>query len=200
MKKLLLLPALGLSALTLLETSSSTAPLTQPIAASYEVDPVHSTILFRIKHMGVAWFHGRFNTFTGSFQFDEENPENSNIQLEVEAASVDTNSQGRDDHLRSPDFFNVPQYPTIRFESTAIEHEGGATYGVTGDLSYHGKTKEVSFDAEFVGAADTSRGPKAGFEAVFTIQRSDFGDTKYIEEGALGDDVRLTISLEGSKQ
>lgn len=200
MKNLLLLPALVLSTAIVLESPSSTAPLTSPLAATYQVDPGHSTILFRVKHLGVAWFHGRFNGFSGSFLFDEADPAKSSVQLEVDAASVDTNSQGRDDHLRSPDFFNVPQYPTIAFASTSVKKKDATTYEVTGDLEYHGKTNEVTFDAEFVGAADTPRGSKAGFEAILTIRRSDFGDTKYIAEGGLGDEVRLTISLEGGKQ
>ena len=200
MKKLLLLPALGLAALTLLETPTSTSPVTQPIAATYKIDAGHSSVLFRVKHMGVAWFYGRFDKFSGSFLFDEADPSKSSVTLELESASVNTNSQGRDDHLRSPDFFNVPQYPTISFASKSVKKKDGAMYTVTGDLTYHGKTNEVSFDAEFVGAADTPRGSKAGFEAVLTIKRSDFGDKKYIEEGALGDDVRLIVSLEGDKQ
>lgn len=168
-------------------------------ADTYLVDGSHSSIVFRIRHLNVSWFYGRFNKVTGQFRVDEANPAGSSIQLEIDADSVDTANQRRDQHLKSPDFFNAVEFPKITFRSKQVRKADEGVFEVTGDLTLHGVTREVTVRAEHVGTGPGQRGEqRAGFEAVFTIKRSDFGMS--FMQGPLGDEVRLVISLEGVRQ
>ncbi|MFN0207827.1 MAG: YceI family protein [Planctomycetota bacterium] len=161
----------------------------------YTVDAVHSSVNFRVKHMGVSYSYGRFNSISGSLTFDEKAPEKGSILIEVKAESIDTNSEGRDKHLKSPDFFNVKQFPTITFKSTSVKKAGEKMYEVTGDFTLHGVTKPVTFKAEHVGSGKGRDGGRlCGFDALARIKRSDF-DMKY-SLSALGDEVDLHIGIE----
>ena len=166
---------------------------------TYSVDPVHSTVIFRIKHLGVSYFYGRFNSPTGTFAFDPENPAGSSFDITVRTERVDTHSPRRDGHLKSADFFNAKQFPEITFKSTSVKKVRGDTLQVTGDLGLHGQTRQITIDLQHIGSRDTGRmGQRCGFETTFTIKRSDFGMT-YMPNG-LGDEVTLMISLEGVKK
>lgn len=167
---------------------------------SFTVDGVHSVVLFRISHLGVANFHGRFNKVDGSFEINAADPSKSVIDITVDAESIDTANEGRDKHLRSPDFFNSKQFPTITFTSTKVTKNGDGTMALTGDLTLLGKTLPVTASLNFIGEAQTPRGYKAGFEAEFTFKRSEFGMTKYLEEKALGDEIRVTVAIEGDRK
>jgi polyisoprenoid-binding protein YceI len=168
-------------------------------ADTYQVDPVHSMILFRIRHLEVGNFYGRFNNPTGTITWDQENPASSRFEMEVRAQNVDTANQRRDDHLRSPDFFNAAQYPVITFISRSVEAKEEGVYEVTGDLTMHGVTQEVTVPMELIGRATDRRGRNLiGFEGAFELQRSDYGIT-FMQDG-LGDTVRLIISLEAIRQ
>jgi polyisoprenoid-binding protein YceI len=180
------------------QATSNPGPAPLEVAAvDYAVDPGHSGVLFRIKHMGVSNFYGRFNKVEGTYSLNTENPERSTVSIQVDAGSTDTNSKQRDDHINSQDFLNATQYPTILFDSSKVSaHEDKEnTFSVTGDLEFHGVTKSVSFDATLVGEADTRMGPRSGFEGELVIQRSDFGMTGMM--GALGDEVKLIFFIEG---
>ena len=165
---------------------------------TYNVDPVHSTVIFRIKHFGVSYFYGRFNSPAGTFAFDPENPAESSFEITVKTANVDTHSSKRDGHLKSADFFNAKQFPEITFKSTSVKKGRGDTLKVTGDLGLHGQTREITIDLHHVGSRDTRRGQLCGFETTFTIKRSDFG-MKFML-GGVGDEVTLMVSLEGGKK
>ena len=167
-------------------------------ATTYEVDPVHSVVIFRIEHMGVANYYGRFNDFSGEIEWDENNPAGSRIEITIEAESIDTNNENRDSHLRSPDFFNVREFPEINFTSTNIEVSGDNTYRVTGELDLHGVTREITVDLEKTGSGThlQSGKPLIGFETHFELDRSDYRMRWGIEEGVLGDEVGLIVSLE----
>jgi polyisoprenoid-binding protein YceI len=194
------LPLLSLAGLALagLALTSAKAPAAAPPAAAattWEIDPVHSAVLFRCKHLNTSWAYGRFNDVQGTITLDAEKPEASKVAVQVKTDSVDTNSKQRDDHLRGPDFFDVKQFPTATFESTAVKKTGATTFHVTGKLSLHGVTKEVALDMEQVGSSEDKRmGKRAGFAGTLTIQRSQFG-IKYMPDG-LGEDVALTLSFE----
>lgn len=163
-------------------------------AKTYEIDASHSAVVFKIKHVGVAYSHGRFNDFAGSFKLDSANPSGSSLMVTVKAASIDTANEKRDQHLRSPDFFNTAQFPEITFKGTQFAAmEGG--FKVTGDMTMKGVTKSITVDLKHIGTADTKFGPRSGYETTFTIKRADYG-INYMPEG-LGDEVTLTISLEG---
>ena len=165
---------------------------------TYSVDPVHSTVIFRIKHFGVSYFYGRFNSPSGTFSFDPENPAGSSFDITVKTDRVDTHSPKRDGHLKSADFFNARQFPEITFKSTSVKEVRGDTLKVTGDLGLHGQTREITIDLHHVGSSDTRRGQLCGFETTFTIKRSDFG-MKFML-GGVGDEVTLMVSLEGRKK
>ena len=171
-------------------------PVTAPVAGSYQVDPVHSIALFRILHNRVANFYGRFNQVEGSFTWDGEDLSKSTVVIDVTVASVDTNDAKRDEHLRSPDFFNARRYPKLHFESSKVEGTA-ADLQVTGTISLHGIEKEITVPASFTGYSETQFGTRAGFESVFTLDRNVFGIETYPDD--LGQMVRVTVSLEGMK-
>lgn len=183
------------------------APASERTAApSYQADPVHSSVIFNIRHSGVTSFYGRFNDFSGAFTFDPASAASGSFEFEVKTESVDTHNQKRDDHLRSADFFNARQFPAITFKSTGIEPAGDNTFKLTGDLTLQGETRPVTADLEWLG---TGTGPTGGtigaFEAHFEIKRSDFGMTKYLapdnsDAGGLGNTVKLIVSIEAAKK
>jgi len=176
--------------------ASSSAPRS---ADTYQVDSVHSSMIFRIKHMGVANFYGRFNSISGSFSLDDNASKNS-FQVEIQTGSIDTAQKKRDDHLKSPDFFNAVQFPKITFKSTEVKKSSDDSFDVTGELTLHGVTKPVTAKVTKTGSG-TMRGRQvAGVEAVLTIKRSDFGMSYGLDGNALGDEVYIAISLEGARQ
>lgn len=168
-------------------------------ADTYEVDASHSMIIFRAKHMGVSYNYGRFNEFSGNLAVDETDAANSMIELEVKAASVDTGNEKRDQHLRSPDFFNAKQFPVITFKSTEVKKVDEDTLEVTGDLGLHGVKKSVTVEVAITGKGKNQQGTALiGFETTFTIKRSEFGMDYGL--GAVSDDIRITVSVEGMKK
>lgn len=191
--------ALTLGTLGMSKVTSAPAPLPQPMAAvtaeatEFQVDGVHSSVLFRIKHAGAAHFYGRFNEVSGSFNFDDAA---SSINIAVKTESIDTNSSGRDNHLRGPDFFNAREHPQITFKSSSIKKTGENTYEATGTLSLHGVSKQITAKIEHTGFGEF-RGQRSGFEATFKIKRSEYGMETYIQEGVLGDEVALIVAIEG---
>jgi polyisoprenoid-binding protein YceI len=164
-------------------------------AQSLKVDPVHSTIIFRISHLNAGVVYGRFNDPTGTITLGD----NPSLNVEVKTDNIDTHNQKRDDHLRSPDFFNNKEFPTISFKSTSFKSSGENKYEVTGDLTLHGVTKPVTVTLEKLGTGkDPSGGTRVGFETIFTIKRSDFGMN--FMPGGVGDEVKLMVALETVQQ
>ncbi|MFT5735012.1 MAG: polyisoprenoid-binding protein YceI [Planctomycetota bacterium] len=172
-------------------------PISPLEATTYKVDLTHSNILFKCKHLGVSYQYGRFDKFSGTFTLGDD-AATSNVSITVDPASVNSNSEGRDKHLRSADYFNVKQFPEMKFESTKITPGDGDAYAVVGSLTLHGVTKEITMDVTKVGEVDAGKmGQRAGFEGSFTIDRMDYG----IESAPdmLGHDVRMMFSIEGIK-
>ncbi len=167
-------------------------------ADDFTIDAMHAGVNFKISHLGLSWTFGRFNDFSGTFTIDRENPAKSSFALTINPQSVDTNNQKRDDHLRSPDFFNVKQFPVISFKSTAIKAiEGGLQ--VTGEFTLHGVTKAVTFPIYGGKTAEFPKGVvRTGYTTELTIKRSDFGMDK-MREG-IGDEVLIAVSFEGVKK
>lgn len=175
--------------------------LVAPVLAAdnYKADPVHSTAVFRIKHANVAYFWGVFKEPTGSFTLDDADVTKSSFAVELQLAKIDTANEKRDAHLKSPDFFNAKQYPTITFKSTAVKKGEGNMLSVTGDLTLHGVTKPVTGTVELTGTGEMPAGTKrAGVEATFVIKQTDF-EMKAMP-GALSDEVKVIVALEGVKQ
>jgi polyisoprenoid-binding protein YceI len=178
------------------------AALLGPLAAAnaadtYKVDTVHSAALYRVKHMNASYAYGRFNQITGTFTIDAQDPSKCQFDFQVNTGSVDSGNPQRDQHLKSPDFLNAKQYPTITFKSKSVTSAGKDAYEVTGDMTLHGVTKPVTVKVEVTGTGRGPRGPIAGIESVFTIKRGEFGMTGMA--GAVGEDIRITVSAEGMK-
>jgi polyisoprenoid-binding protein YceI len=167
----------------------------------WEIDPAHSQVTFKVKHMMFTTVRGSFKVLNGTLHIDEQNPANSEVDAQVETASIDTGEPKRDEHLRTPDFFDAQQYPTITFKSTKVEHAGGNEYNVTGDLTMHGVTKPVTLKAEYGGQGKTPFGTVvAGLSARGRINRKDWGLSwnAPLEAGGwlVGEDVDIEIDLE----
>lgn len=164
---------------------------------TYNIDAVHSAVIFRAKHLGVSYNYGRFNDFSGSITMNETDVSKSNIELEVKTASVDTANNKRDQHLRSPDFFNAKQFPVITFKSTKVSPKPGQEnmLEVTGDFSLHGVKKSITVDVEITGEGKSRKGEALiGFETTFNIKRSEYGMN--FELKGISDDIRITVSVE----
>jgi len=166
---------------------------------TFKIDPVHSTVLFRIMHLNISPSYGRFADPTGSCVIDSTDVTKSSFDINIDVTKVNTDSTKRDEHLRGPDFFSVQQFPTATFKSTLVKDAGGGKMDVTGNLTLRGVTKPVSLTMIKTGEGDRGArfGYRAGFEGTVTLKRSDFGIT-YMMDG-LGDEVQLTIALEGTK-
>jgi polyisoprenoid-binding protein YceI len=162
---------------------------------TFQVDTVHSSVVFKVKHMNASNAWGRFNDISGTFSLDPASPETGKLDFKVKAASVDTANPKRDQHLKGPDFLNAVQFPTLSFISKKIVPAGDA-YDVTGELTAHGVTKPLTIKVTPTGQGSGPGGGKiAGIETSFTIKRSDFGMTKMV--GPVGDDVWVNVSVEG---
>ena len=165
----------------------------------YAIDPVHSVVLLKVDHLGLADAYGRFNEMSGEVRYNETDPEKSSMNFEVKADSIDTANEDRDKHLRGPDFFNAAEFPALTFKSTKVEKKGEKEFAVTGDFTVRGTTKPVTFDFELGGTGKGMQGEdRFGGGADFTVKRSDFG-IDYLPQ-ALGDEVEVIVSLEGIKQ
>jgi polyisoprenoid-binding protein YceI len=181
------------------------APLSARAAEAYVVDPTHTSIVFSVGHSGLSYTYGFFREASGRYVLDDANPANCRFQLVIEANSIDTNNAKRDDHLRSNTFFNVQQFRTIKFESTACSlsntPDRGVEYLVTGNLTMHGVTREVRVPLRMLGKGPGPYGDqRTGFLCQLELKRSDFDMTNLLEKNLVGDAVSITISLEGTLQ
>lgn len=169
------------------------------LAETWKIDTLHSTVGFKVRHF-FAKQAGEFNEFTGTIEFDPANPEAAFVEAVIQTASVDTDDEKRDGHLRSADFFDAENHPEILFKSTNVAR-GGDGFIVTGDLTMRGVTKEVSFELEFLGhGPDPWGGTRAGFAAELVLNRKDF-DVKWnnvLDNGGtvLGDKVTVSLDIE----
>jgi len=165
----------------------------------WQIDPVHSSLTFGVRHMMVSTVRGTVGGLSGTLEFDPERPQDGRIEVSADPATVTTGEPRRDGHLRSADFFDAERYPTIRFTSTAVTPKGDERFDVSGLLEIRGVTKPVSAEAELAGVVDDARaGRRAGFNATFTVDRRDWGLiwNQPIANGVLvGDKVRIEIGL-----
>jgi polyisoprenoid-binding protein YceI len=175
-------------------------------AATYNIDPAHSTIGFKVKHLMITNVKGVFEKFKGTVTIDEKDITKSKVDVTIEMASIDTNISKRDDHLRSPDFFDVAKFPTMTFVSTKVEKSGADGLKVTGNLTIKGVTRQVVLSVEGpTGEVTSPQGDvKRGASATATINRQDFGVSwsKKLDGGGLvvADDVYISIDTELTRQ
>jgi len=171
-----------------------TLPFCVFAADTYKVDPIHSTVLFGVKHMGFGRFWGRFNKVGGHFTLNASDPTSDSFEIEIDPASVDTNNKDRDRHLKGPDFFSSSEFPKIEFKSREVKKLDDQTLEVNGDLTFHGVTRPQTVRIELIGSGSDKRmGRRAGVEATFVLKQSEFG----IKVGPLGDEVHVIAALEG---
>lgn len=175
-----------------------------PVAAdTFVIDPMHSEASFQVRHI-VTKVRGRFTDFTGTIVGDPAKPEAATVEFTVKTASIDTDQDKRDMHLRSADFFDAEKFPEITFKSTKFKTTGKDKYDVTGNLTMHGVTKLITLPVTYLGSAGPGKDAKFGFEAATTLNRKDYGIVwnKALDTGGymLGDDVIVTINIEAGRK
>ena len=171
------------------------------VAANYQVDPMHSKVGFEIPHLVISTVEGRFTKFDGNIELADKF-DKSKVNVNVEIASVDTGVQKRDDHLKSPEFFDAAKFPSMKFESTAVSGTP-EDFKMTGNLTIKGVTKKVVFDGKYLGSVKDGYGQdKTAFQAKTKINRKDFGLTwnKMVEAGpTVGDEVTIDLRIQAAK-
>ncbi len=166
---------------------------------TWKVDKAHSKLGFSITHLMISEVEGQFNSFDATITSTGEDFSDATIELTADVSSIDTNNEGRDKHLRSPDFFDVEKFGTLTFKSTSFKKTGDKTYKVTGDLTMHGVTKSVTIDLTLIGTAAGRDGKKiAGFKATTSLNRIDYGVGK--SGPGAGDEVTITAKGEFKAQ
>ena len=171
-------------------------------AEHYVIDASHTSVIFGISHLGYSYTYGRFNNSKGNYVLNRANPAGSRFQLSISAASIDTNDKQRDEHLKSPDFFNAKQFPGISFQSTGVSSQqttNGIVYQVNGKFTMHGISREITLPLKKLGEGKGPAGDyRTGFLCQTSLKRSDFGINGMIP--MIGNDVAITISFEGIRQ
>lgn len=167
----------------------------------WKVDPFHTSLNFTIKHSGISMVNGKFTDYTGSLTTNGDNLENAQFEFVIQAKSINTNVEPRDNHLRSADFFEVEKYPTLSFKSTKIIKTGKPDkYILQGKLTIKDVTKEVVFDLDFGGIAKSDQGDKIGFKATTLINRFDYNINYDPGAAGIGQDVHIKVHLQFGKQ
>lgn len=170
-------------------------------AVEYQIDPVHSSAHFSVRHLMVSNVRGEFAKVTGKVVYDPKNLKASSVEATIDTTSINTHEPKRDDHLKSPDFFDVAKFPTLTFKSKRVEKGGKGKLRVTGDLTIRGVTREVVLDVEGP-MPEVKMGPnlKSGASASTTVNRKDFGLVwnRALESGGVvvGDEVKITLEIE----
>jgi polyisoprenoid-binding protein YceI len=174
-------------------------------ATKWVIDPMHSEVQFKVKHLVISTVSGFFKSFEGSMETENDDFESADISFSLDINSIDTNQTQRDEHLKSAEFFDAAEYPQITFKSTSFKKTGDDEYDLVGDLTVKGITKSVKLNAEYGGSTNDFYGnTKAGFEVTGKINRKDFGLTwdGVTEAGSIvvGEDIKLTINVQFAKQ
>ena len=172
-------------------------------AETYQFDKSHTTVGFQVRHI-FTMLSGRFTDYVGTIQVDRARPESSTVEFTIQATSIDTAEPRRDQHLRSADFFDVANHPTIAFKSTSVKANGKDSFLVTGDLTMRGVTKPVTLPVTLLGEGKDPMGnEKMGLETSLTLNRKDFGLVwnRALESGGVlvGEEVRVQIAIEANK-
>ena len=173
----------------------------------WEMDPTHTLVEFSTRHMMITTVKGRFGEVSGRIEVNEADPAGSSVEVEIQAGSIDTRTEQRDAHLRSPDFLDVERYPTLVFRSRRIEGDPlkeGASFRVIGDLTIRGETREVALDAVYEGSGrDPWGGERASFSAETKVDRRDFGLVwnQALETGGVlvANEIRIQLEVQAVK-
>lgn len=190
------------SAVTAVLAAGLVVPSAFAQASTWAIDPAHSGVEFSIKHLGVSTVRGSLSGVTGTVVWDEKNVAASHVEATIDAKTVNTGQEKRDEHLKSPDFFDVNQYPTLTFKSTSVKRTGDGKLQIVGDLKLGGQTRPVTLDVDGPATPQKGMGGKlvSGFSATGMIKRSDFNFGQKYSAPMLSDEVKFTIDLEVAKQ
>jgi polyisoprenoid-binding protein YceI len=184
---------------------SMTSTSTKTGTTTYAIDAAHSQVGFSVKHMMFATVRGNFRGFEGTIVVDNDNPANSTVNVTIDASTITTGEEKRDEHLRSADFFDVTNYPTITFKSTSIDFRSADDFTINGELTMHGVTAPVKIKAEQTGEGTNPWGMDvAGFEGKTELNREEYGLTynAALEKGGVlvGKEIKISLELEVTKQ
>jgi polyisoprenoid-binding protein YceI len=185
----------------------TTATVARTTRTTWVIDPTHSNVEFSAKHLMITTVKGRFGGVRGTLIIDETNPKRSSAEVTVDARSIDTRTEQRDQHLRSPDFLDVERYPEITFRSTVVKGRfasPGDRFSLVGTLTIHGASREVELDTTFEGQAkDPWGGQRVSFSAIAKIDRRDFGLTwnQALETGGIlvGNEIKIAIEVQATQ-
>ena len=168
-------------------------------ADNFAVDPIHSFISFKVKHLNVSSAHGRFNSFQGEITIDPANPAASKLSISINPDSIDTANPARDRHLKGPDFFDAKRHSTIVYQSKSMKKVGDNEWEIEGELTLHGVTKPLTTKVTSTGPVNNPRGGQIlGLETSFQFKRSEFGMTNMV--GMIGDEVKIDANIEAIKR
>ena len=176
-----------------------------PAATSWTIDPAHSVVEFAVKHLMFSTVKGRFPNVSGAIALNDADLSASSVTAEIDTASIHTGEPNRDAHLRSGDFLDVENFPSITFESTGVVPRGSNSFVIVGNLTLHGVTQEVTLEAELAGkGTDPWGGQRAGFTASTSISRKEFGLTwnQGLEAGGVlvSDQVKISLEIQATQQ
>ena len=185
-----------------MNTATATAT---PTRTTWTIDAAHSQVEFAVRHLMISTVRGRFADVKGTVAIDDTDPAAAQVEVTIDANSIDTREARRDAHLKSADFFDVETHPAITFTSTGVSEVKGDRFKLAGDLTMHGVTREVTLDVTSEGRGkDPWGGERAGYSATTKVNRSDFGLTwnQVLETGgiAVGDEITISLDLELVKQ
>ncbi|MEY3024160.1 MAG: YceI family protein [Phycisphaerales bacterium] len=178
------------------QATPAATPIPDKAAGTYKVDRVHSSCQFRVEHLAASMFWGRFDDVNGTIAYTPGSSGSLEFDIRIPVASVHGGDEKLDNHLRGPDFFNAKEFPEMTFKSTKATPAGGKMWKVEGDLTLLGVTKPVTAMIEWIGFSEPRGKKLIGFEASFTITRSDFGMDYQVDQGGLGDEVSIIVGLE----
>jgi len=179
--------------------------VTSPVQTTWKIDPSHSHVEFAVRHLMISTVKGRFGGVAGTVRSDASDPSGADVEVTIDATSIDTREAQRDAHLKSADFFDVEKFPSLTFRGIRLAGDPAGDFKLTGQLTIHGVTREVTLDVTAEGRGkDPWGGDRAGYSATAKIKRSDFGLTwnQVLEAGgiAVGDEIKIAIDVELVKQ
>lgn len=200
-------PLIALATLFIFATPSGNTALAQASSAdtvpTWRVDATHSFIGFKVRHLGLSTVTGEFRDYNATVTLDPANPASFRAEAVIQTASVDTENERRDNHLRSDDFFDAENHPELRFVTKEVRDKGDGELEIVGDLTIRGTTKEIVLEGEVIGTATMGNSERVGIEAEGRINRFDYGlkFDSVMEAGGLvvGEDVRLVLEIEAIK-
>jgi polyisoprenoid-binding protein YceI len=167
-------------------------------ADTYTIDPAHSEVGFKVRHLGISKVSGRFTRFTGSVRLEDKDLSKSSVEVNIESASINTDSEARDKHLRTAEFFDTDKLPSITFKSVSVKEVAPGKLEVTGDFTLHGVTKRIVLPMTALGGAKSPFGDyRVGFEGALSINRGDYGIKTF--PGVIGEEVSITLGVEAVK-